>query len=479
MKPNRVVALMIGCLILLPGVGLMAGGGALGLAYAFGRDDDGYFSASLERLSTSTAAVTAEDVDLMAGPGSPDWLLDRLDLDIRLEATGGSGRPVFLGIGPEADVDAYLAGVARDEVVDVSGGGTARYRRAGGQAAATAPADEAFWVASATGPGTQQLDWAPTSGRWAAVLMNADGSPGVSADTTVGARSDAVLPLALTLLGIGGVLTAVAVVLLVVGVTGPRAVPRPDTGTIGVARALPERPVALSARLDPGLSRWRWLVKWFLAIPHFVVLVFLWLAFVVLTVVAGLAILVTGRYPRGIFDFNLGVLRWTWRVSYYATTGGIGTDRYPPFSLGPEPDYPLTLDIAYPERLSKGLVLVKWWLLALPHYLVVGVLVGGSVGWADEARNSSGPGLLGLLVVIAGVILLFTTRYPRPLFDLIVGLNRWIARVVAYAALMTDRYPPFRLDQGGTEPEPQPPAGPSSGPEAVDVREPDRENALS
>src|SRR3954452_19920433 len=91
-------------------------------------------------------------------------------------------------------------------------------------------------------------------------------------------------------------------------------------------------PLQLEAELSPELSRWRWLVKWLLAIPHVVVLVFLWIAFVALSVVALGAIVVTGRYPRRIFDFNVGVLRWSWRVGYYAHSA-IGTDRYPPFTL--------------------------------------------------------------------------------------------------------------------------------------------------
>jgi hypothetical protein len=228
-------------------------------------------------------------------------------------------------------------------------------------------------------------------------------------------------------------------------------------------------PLRLEGQLDAPVSRWLWLVKWLLLIPHVIVLVFLSIAFVALTVVAFFAILFTGRYPRAIFDFNVGVMRWGWRVSFYGYNA-LGTDQYPPFTLADVPDYPARLEVDYPPSLSRGMVLVKWWLLALPHYLVVSVFAGGAVaGWGAANDNSwswsSSGGLIELLVCIAAVILLFTGRYPRQILDFVLGMNRWVFRVVAYAALMTDAYPPFRLDMGEHEPAPDDTVAPVIGPD--------------
>ncbi|MBI2867187.1 MAG: DUF4389 domain-containing protein [Chloroflexi bacterium] len=200
-------------------------------------------------------------------------------------------------------------------------------------------------------------------------------------------------------------------------------------------------PVTLTASLQQPVSRWLFLVKWLLLIPHYLALIVLSIAWVVAWLAALVAILVTGKYPRGLFDFNVGVLRWAWRVAYYGYNA-LGTDAYPPFTLDKRAGYPADVDVAYPAKLSRGLALVKWWLLALPHLLVVSILNGG-VG------PRSGSGLIGILVLVAAVINLFTGKYPADLYRLIMGLNRWTFRVAGYVMLFTDDYPPFRLDLEG------------------------------
>jgi uncharacterized protein DUF4389 len=211
-------------------------------------------------------------------------------------------------------------------------------------------------------------------------------------------------------------------------------------------------PVRLDGWIDPDLTRWRWLVKWFLAIPHLVILALLWVVALTLTVVAWFAILLTGSYPRAIFDFNAGVLRWTWRVQFFGFDV-LATDRSPPFSLEPDPAYPADLTIDYPAALSRRLVLVKSWLLALPQ-LAIAVVIAGVPFWVvrDLPWSAVAGGLLGLLTLAAMVVLLFKGRYPEALFDLVMGLNRWVYRVLAYVLLMRDEYPPFRLDVGGVDP---------------------------
>lgn len=179
-----------------------------------------------------------------------------------------------------------------------------------------------------------------------------------------------------------------------------------------------------------------WLLKWLLGIPHYFLLCFLLAAFFIVCIIAFFNILFTKKYPKSLFDFNTGVMRWYWRVYFYSY-GTLGTDKYPPFSLDPDPDYPADLEIDYPEELSQGLVLVKWWLLAIPQYIIIGIFQGGWVGWRA--------GLVFVLAIIGIIVVLFRGKYPPEIFKLVVGMNRWTLRVYAYASLMTDEYPPFRL----------------------------------
>jgi hypothetical protein len=438
---GQIVLLVIGSLLALVAAACLLGGAAALLANVL-RDDDGFFTSPSERFASTTYAITHEPVQLSE---TPQWVFDDLAVgDVRI--TAESEQPVFIGIADEADVDRYLSGVAYDEVRELDYRPfSVEYDGSPGGAPRGAPTSERFWVASAAGSGTTSLDWKLEQGDWRAVVMNADGSRGVTAELEFGADTPLLWWIGGALLGLGLLVGGAAAAMIALGARTPALAaagsPAVPAATTVVEEEAPY-PVRADGSLDPGLSRWLWLVKWFLAIPHYVVLAFLWAAFAVLTLVAFFAILFTGRYPRGIFDFTTGVVRWTWRVYFYAFA--LGTDRYPPFSLGAEPGYPATLEIPYPARLSRGLVLVKWWLLAIPHYLVLAILFG-NVGWVAADWEVRAPSLAGVLALIAGVVLLVKGRYPREIFDLVVGCYRWAYRVLAYAALMRDEYPPFRL----------------------------------
>jgi hypothetical protein len=454
---GRIVLVILGSLAALIGAGLLAAGGGLLWADQTQRDDDGYLSTPTERFEASSYAIVSEPIDLVeADTEGADWLLsDDVLGDVRLQAADGD---LFVGIGPTSDVEAYLSGVERHLVTDVEYDPfRARYEARAGDAPTAPPGEQDFWAATASGSGEQTLTWDPESGNWSLVLMNADAAPGIAADLNVGAEANFLIWLAIGLLVAGGILVLGGAGLIYLGVrhaaAPATAAVAPPAAIGGTAAAVPTLyPVAVSGELQPDVSRWLWLVKWILAIPHYVVLAFLWIAFSILTLVAAVAILFTERFPRGIFDFNVGVLRWTWRVWFYSYWAN-GTDRYPPLTLGEAPDYPARLEVAYPEQLNRWLPLVKW-LLAIPHLILVGLFVGGW-GWGagEDWAGWGFAGLVGILVLIACVILLFTGRYPPALFNFALGLDRWALRVAGYVGLMTDRYPPFRLDMGPHEPE--------------------------
>jgi Domain of unknown function (DUF4389) len=181
------------------------------------------------------------------------------------------------------------------------------------------------------------------------------------------------------------------------------------------------------ARLEIGypseLNRWLPLVKWLLAIPHYIALFFVGLAAFFVLVFAFFAVLFTGRWPRGAFDFVIGAYRWFYRVVAYVH---LLTDAYPPFSLDDDPRYPVRLNVDYPEHIANWRPLVQW-LLAIPYLIVAGVLY-----W-----------LTGILTIAAFFCVLFTKRIPRDLFELMTPGLRWNLRGNAYAYFTTDRYPPW------------------------------------
>lgn len=190
------------------------------------------------------------------------------------------------------------------------------------------------------------------------------------------------------------------------------------------AEAAPGAPYPLRFDIDypESLSRWLIFVKWLLAFPHFLIIYALLAVASVIQFIAFFAILFTKRYPRGLFDFVVNIYRWNANVSAYV---GFLRDDYPPFSWDPG-KYPVTFEVDYPEQLSRWLIFFKW-LLAFPHYIVLGLVYIVAM----------------LLWFLAFFAILFTGRFPRGMFDFIVGTLRWSYRVQAYTYLLTDQYPPF------------------------------------
>ncbi|MFF0990849.1 DUF4389 domain-containing protein [Kocuria nitroreducens] len=473
-RPGQWVLLVLGALLTALGLAALVSG--LVLAGAAAAQQDGRFlTASPDRHQTITYALVGPPAVLDVGDArlSPVPFLDQLgQVQVRVAAADPQ-QDIFVGVAETVDVDRYLDGVAHAELGRATESGDDARSRVPGERVPDRPGNQTFWADSDQGPGTRELTLDLRSGSWTLVVMNADATRPVWADLQLGARSELLDPLAGGQLvgGLAGLVVGVPLLLLGAAGLGRDIAPRtPPRGT-GPGAALagtpgrdgtppPVSPVRLAGFLDAGLSRWLWLVKWLLVIPHLIVLTVLWFALVVTTVAAGFAILFTGRYPPSWFSFCEGVLRWSWRVAFYSYSA-LGTDRYPPFTLA-RADHPAQLEVAYPERLSRGLVLVKWWLLAIPHLLILGVLTGGGGTWistrsGDDGTTSTswGPSLLGLLVLVAAVILLFTGRYRPELFALVMGINRWVNRVLAYVLLMRDEYPPFRLDQGPVEPPPR------------------------
>ncbi len=185
----------------------------------------------------------------------------------------------------------------------------------------------------------------------------------------------------------------------------------------------PPYAAGLEVAYPSELNRWLPLVKWLLVIPHFIVLFFVGAVAVLVVLYSFFAVLFTGRWPRGAFDFVVGTVRWCYRVAAYFH---LMVDAYPPFSLHDDPNYPVRLQVEYPERIDNWRPLVQW-ILAIPYLFVAGIFY-----W-----------ITGVLTVVAFFTILFTKQIPRGIFEVMMPGLRWNLRGNAYAYFTTDRYPPW------------------------------------
>ena len=198
---GRIALIIVGVIASLIGLALLVVGGMGLWLNESKRDDQGYFNTSMERFSTGTYAIATDDLDV--GNDGPEWIFEAGRLGrIRLRAT--SEKPVFIGIGRAPEVSSYLAGTSYALVKDIDYDPfRATYEPVLGQRRPDDPTAQDFWVASASGPGTQTLTWELEGGRWSAVLMNANVSRSVEADVAVGVKISWLIWVAIGLLGLG------------------------------------------------------------------------------------------------------------------------------------------------------------------------------------------------------------------------------------------------------------------------------------
>lgn len=205
------------------------------------------------------------------------------------------------------------------------------------------------------------------------------------------------------------------------------ATPPPPPAPNQPPTADPPYPVRFDAQRQAEYHRALPFFKWLLALPHYLVLILLAIGALFAHLVAFFAVLITRRYPRGLWDYVSGVLRWASRVGAYVY---LMTDRYPPFSLRDDPEYPARLHISYPEAgVYRWRPLVHWFLI-IPYAFIANVLHQ----------------LAGIVALIGAFVILFTKELPEGMFKLILVPFRWQVRTNAYAGFLVTRYPPFEWD---------------------------------
>jgi hypothetical protein len=227
---GHIAAIVTGTVVLVIAAAALLGGGVVIAADTTQRDSDGYYASGVEKLTTPTHALVSNGLDV--GTAGPDWLFRQARLGtVRVTASGTASKPIFVGIARKPLVGRYLRGVGHDEITDfeVDPLSVTTVRRPG-VAAAAAPAAESFWARSASGSGRQTMTWPVQKGAWAVVIMNADGSRGVSSGVSVGAKLGFMRSLGIGLLIVGVILAAGGAVAIVMGMRRPRP-PASATGT--------------------------------------------------------------------------------------------------------------------------------------------------------------------------------------------------------------------------------------------------------
>ncbi|MBK5233541.1 MAG: DUF4389 domain-containing protein [Thermoleophilia bacterium] len=186
-------------------------------------------------------------------------------------------------------------------------------------------------------------------------------------------------------------------------------------------------PVQVEADLLPEYSRFMPLIKWFLLIPQYIVLVFLGIGALFVIMIAFFAILFTGTFPKGMWDYLVGVHRWALRVMAYHL---LVSDKYPPYSMDEQPGDTVRLHAAYPETVERWRPFVAW-LLVIP-YMFVASLIGM---------------VASICSFIAFFTIIFTKKIPDGLFDVIRISFVWQIRAGFYNSWMSTEYPPFEWDE--------------------------------
>jgi hypothetical protein len=223
MRPAKIVAIVVGALLVLIGLGLLAPGGFLLAIYGTQRDDSGFFETSSRVVSTEGYALVTPHVDLNVGFDMGSWVPTGARAAIRIRAVSAGPGPVFIGIGPTDGVSQYMSGVAHDEVTNFGWFSAAvRYLYFDGGAPDSPPGQQDFWVAAQEGSGSQTLEWEIQDGNWTAVVMNGDATAPVKATVSLGARFGILLPIGIGLTVAAIVLLAVGIVLIVLGARRPR-----------------------------------------------------------------------------------------------------------------------------------------------------------------------------------------------------------------------------------------------------------------